>query len=479
MRRFLVLLVLFFCFSSFAAETVVSFDALFFGPGQSIHDTSFSTNAATFHNTYNPEWGSWSGFAFSTVSNTVDGSCNNQYAAAQAHSNAYAVAYDSGGWDPPPALLFDIPAAPKSARLNNTTYAAFAMRDGSRFNEPFSTGDFLVVKLIAYDLDGRAIATNVHFLADFTGTNAFIQTNWTRLDLSAFGDGVASIIGTAEASDSGVPTYFALADFTYAYSDGSDGIVATNPAILCWADGWSDYRPGPNVELQWQTPSNATGAAKGALGGLGSTNGIVSLGDSGSIVLTFPVPISDRPGPDFAVFENAFDDTFLELAHVEVSSDGTNYVRFPNHCLETNLIDTYGLTRATDPTAYGGLAGKHTQGFGTPFDLRCLAGATHLDTRRVTHVKIVDILGDGTARDSYGNPIYDPTPTWGSGGFDLDAVGVLNANLDISADSAALAPALPGFTTVLEHKAHLTDADWTRVESRALPGFYRYRLDKK
>lgn len=479
MRLFLVLLVLFCCFSSFAAETVVSFDALFSGPGQSIHDTSFSTNAATFINSHDPELGSWSGFAFSTVSNTVDGSWTNQFAAIQAHSNAYAVAYDSGGWDPPPEILFDIPAAPKAARLNNTTYAAFAMRDGSGFNQAFSAGDFLVVKLIAYDLDGRAIATNVHVLADFTGTNAFIQTNWTRLDLSAFGDGAASIQGTVDISDLNAPTYFALADFTYAYSDGSDGIAATNPAILCWADGWSDYRPGPNVEPQWQTPSNATGAAKGSLAGLGSTNGIVSLGDGGSIVLTFPVPISDGPGPDFAVFENAFDDTFLELAHVEVSSDGTNFVRFPNHCLETNSIDTYGLTRATDPTAYGGLAGKHTQGFGTPFDLRCLAGAENLDTRRVTHVKIIDILGDGTTPDTYGNPIYDPTPTWGSGGFDLDAVGVLNANLAISTAPAAPVPALPGFTTVLEHKANLTDTDWTGVESRERPGFYRYRLYKK
>ena len=55
---------------------------------------------------------------------------------------------------------------------------------------------------------------------------------------------------------------------------------------------------------------------------------IVSLGDAGVAVLTFSTPIRNGQGPDFAVFENAFSNTFLELALVEVSSDGQNFVRF-------------------------------------------------------------------------------------------------------------------------------------------------------
>ena len=45
-------------------------------------------------------------------------------------------------------------------------------------------------------------------------------------------------------------------------------------------------------------------------------------------------------------------------------------------------------------------------------------------------IRIVDIKGDGTEFDSYPasvggpHPIYDPFQTIGSGGFDLDAVGV-------------------------------------------------------
>lgn len=483
MRRLLILLVLLLCIPAFAAQTVVSFENLQLEPGQKTNVTSFSTNAATFVNTTYEDWGMvlWAGFAFSTVSNTTEGTFGNQYAAAQAIQKAYAVGYDDGGYHPAPKILFDLPVAPKSVLINNTTYAALSIRDGSGFSPPFSAGDYFFLTLTARDIEENIIATTNHYLADFRGGKTFIQTNWSMLDLSWMPPEVVSLIGTMTTTDIGdwganTPTYFAMADFTYAYSDGSDGIAATNPAILCWADGWTDYAPGTNVEAKWKTPSNALGAAKGALGGLGSTNGIVSLGDNGSIVLTFPVPIVDGPGPDFAVFENAFDDTFLELAYVEVSSDGTNFVRFPSHCLETNWIDTYGLTNATDPTAYGGLAGKHSQGFGTPFDLRVLAGQDGLDLHRVTHVRIVDVKGDGSNLDSYGNPIYDPTPTWGSGGFDLDAVAVL-ANFDISTNPTAPAPSRPGVTTLLEYKAHLGDAAWTtNAPAQGAPGFFRYRL---
>ncbi|MCZ7193760.1 hypothetical protein, partial [Salmonella enterica] len=46
-------------------------------------------------------------------------------------------------------------------------------------------------------------------------------------------------------------------------------------------------------------------------------NGLVSLGDNGVAILEFAKPIKNGAGPDFAVFENAFDlgtNQFLELA---------------------------------------------------------------------------------------------------------------------------------------------------------------------
>jgi len=486
MRRVLILLVLLFSTSVQAAQTVVSFDTLVPNSGEYVEDRSASDEAATFLNTYYESWGSyyWAGFAFSTVSNVVDGTYPNQYAAAQAHPNAYAVGYDDGGYHPAPEILLDLPAAPQSIRLNNTTYTAAILRDGNAYARAFTNGDFFVLTLTARDIDGAVLAVTNHALADFRDGESFIQTNWSELDLSWMPPEVVSIVGTLVTTDNGdwganTPMYFAAADLTYAYADASGGIASTNPSILCWANEWSSYRPGTNVDAQWQTPSNALGAAKGTLGGLGSTNGIVSLGDNGWITLTFPAPITDGPGPDFAVYENAFSDTFLELAFVEVSSDGTNFVRFPSHCLETNWIDTYGMTNASDATAYGGFAGKNTQGFGTPFDLGHLPDEESLDTHRVTHVRIVDVLGNGTLVDSYDNLLFDPTPTWGSGGFDLDAIGVMNARIDISTDPGAPAPTLPGFMTVQEYTETLNPPTWnTHTNAPGTPGFYRYKLTR-
>lgn len=480
MRRLLILWVLLLCPAAFAAQTTVSFADYLSGAGQNIHQGSLSDEAATFVNTYTPKYDSWGGFAFSTVSNTVDGSWFNQYAAAQALPHAYAVGYD-GGWDPAPEIRFVNPVAPRSVRVNNTTYAALSIGHGYPPARAFTNGDYFVLTLTARNREGQLVATTNHSLADFRDGKTFIQTNWTTLDLSWMPADVISIVGTLTTTDVGAwgpntPMYFALADFTYAYPGLDSGIAATNPAIVCWATGVAGYKSGPFVSNQFSNVTNALGPADIGDGFNGSTN-VVSLGENGAIVLTFPAPITDGPGPDFAVFENAFSEDFLELAFVGVSSDGTNLVFFPCHTLSTNPVDTYASTGVTESDAYGGLAGKHLQGTGTPFDLRVLAGKTGLDVRRITHVMIQDITGSGQRSDDYFHPIYDPYPTFGSGGFDLDAVGVLHPLIEISAATNAPAPALPGYTTVKEYTTTLNPPAWT-TNAPGTNFFCRYRLVK-
>lgn len=195
---------------------------------------------------------------------------------------------------------------------------------------------------------------------------------------------------------------------------GSTAIAKDDVALVAWAAGYSDYVIGTDVDLVWQTPLNALGAAQGIVNG---DHNVVTLGNGGRITLTFDSPIVDGPGFDFAVFENGLTDGFLELAFVEVSANGVDYFRMPNDSLTPGAVPGFG---SLDPTNFDGLAGKYRQSFGTPFDL-ALVGLTS-----ASHVRIVDIIGDGTALDTSGDPIYDPTPTVGSGGFDLDAIGVLN-----------------------------------------------------
>ncbi len=199
---------------------------------------------------------------------------------------------------------------------------------------------------------------------------------------------------------------------------GSTAIPQDDPSIDGWATEIAGYTPGSNVDLEFQSTTNALGPAQG----IGS--GAVSLGRGGAIELTFDRPIRDGIGPDFAIFENSFSDTFLELAFVEVSSDGSNFFRFANDSLTPSPVDAFG---AVDPTDIQNLAGKYRQGFGTPFDLAELVGISPLlDTTNVTHVRLVDIVGDGSQSDTSGDPIFDPFPTVSSAGFDLDAVAVLH-----------------------------------------------------
>ena len=193
--------------------------------------------------------------------------------------------------------------------------------------------------------------------------------------------------------------------------------------IVAWATGYEKYQVGEGVEDKWKTPQKALWKAAG------DSFDVVVLGDGGSIVLTFAKPITDGDGADFAVFENSFNEYFLELGTVEVSSDGEHFAAFDNYYLGTDKI---GSTGSHDARLIWGFAGKFKQGEGTMFDLAELANKPEVidgtvDLNAITHVKITDVIGDGTQKDSIGDPVYDPYPTTGSAGFDLDAVGVINS----------------------------------------------------
>lgn len=157
---------------------------------------------------------------------------------------------------------------------------------------------------------------------------------------------------------------------------------------------------------------------------------VVSLGDQGIAVLTFDPPIKNDAGPDFSVFENSFSNSFLELAFVEVSSDGKRFVRFPSTSL-TQSSTQVGTFDTLDATKINNLAGKYRMGYGTPFDLEDIIDSAGIDLSNITHVKLIDVggcLNPGfRSVDSEGRIINDPWPTpFGTGGFDLDAVSVLD-----------------------------------------------------
>ncbi len=201
-----------------------------------------------------------------------------------------------------------------------------------------------------------------------------------------------------------------------AWTPGSTAVGFDEPSILAWSTSVVAYTRGEGVDGAWiYLPEDDL-----VSGPAGTDETLVaSLGRNGSITVGFDRPIADGSGADFAVFENGFSDGFLELGFVEVSQDGTTFLRFPSASLTPAPVGPF-QTDAIDPTNLDGLAGKYRLGFGTPFDI----GALGLDF--VTHVRVVDVTGDGNTTDSAGRPIYDPYPTAESAGFDIDGVAVLN-----------------------------------------------------
>ncbi len=162
--------------------------------------------------------------------------------------------------------------------------------------------------------------------------------------------------------------------------------------------------------------------------GKSKKNGVISLGDGGSVTLYFNPPIVNGPGFDFAVFENAFNDSFLELAHVEISENGVDFYRFPSESLTQTDSQTASFG-PTFPENIHNLAGKYRMPYGTPFDIDEIKDSSL--PSQFYYARIIDVIGSINpvlgSKDSKGNIINDPWPTnFGSSGFDLDAVGVIN-----------------------------------------------------
>jgi hypothetical protein len=234
---------------------------------------------------------------------------------------------------------------------------------------------------------------------------------------------------------------------------GSTAIAHNDPALIAWGSfngqltrGQKDISDVGGPLVTFGDPVEAAKRADAINEStLNDPAKVVSLGDGGSITLVFNDPIFDGPSWDFAVFENAFNDAFLELAFVEVF-DGDTWARFPTHSqTPVHQSDRSGPTRRMmnliPPTSTGlpesiGPASVHhsTSRFSRP--------RPGLISITLSVVRIVDVVGcidpAFARRDSFGNIINEfwSTP-FDFGGFDFDAVGAFHV-IPEPATSAAL-----------------------------------------
>jgi hypothetical protein len=211
--------------------------------------------------------------------------------------------------------------------------------------------------------------------------------------------------------------------------------------------------PGTQQQIGFTDPALALGGPRGGGTDSASTD-VYNLGNGGSLTLGFDTPtsvgvITNGPGFDFIVSENAFykngdpTQSFAELMWVDVSSDGTNFSRFPAFSDTPQSVGPFGTIDPGDAIFFAGARpvlanvaentidpfNRLTAG-GDAFDLTWLAGDPFVeqglvDLNHIRFVRLADVIGDGSQLDGLGRPIFDPTGP-GIGGADVDAVSVIN-----------------------------------------------------
>ena len=220
---------------------------------------------------------------------------------------------------------------------------------------------------------------------------------------------------------------------------GSTAIPKDSSCFVSWATGIAIQRGYIDVNDTTQTYDSSNratfGVPESALGQAeGDLTSVVSLGDHGVATLTFDQLITNGAGFDFAIFENGFQDNYIELGFVAVSSDGIYFQTFPSVSETPTDVQAWNGS-STDCRYVNNLAGKYRAGYGTPFDLDDLPSDPLVNKNAITHIRITDVVGSvgaGGTDDSQGHRINDPYPTpFASCGFDLDAVGIIHQTLGI------------------------------------------------
>lgn len=182
---------------------------------------SFTSGGFTLRNSYNPLYGSWSGFAYSNTTDTTTPGYGNQYSAIAGggvFGANYAVSYVSGT----STAQLDAPAVVPGVFVTNTTYAYLAMRDGDDFAKKFggwtaNDPDWFLLTITGKNADGQTTGSVDFYLADFRSpwySQDYILDSWEYVDLSSLG-AVSSLEFALSSSDMGAwgmntPAYFAL-----------------------------------------------------------------------------------------------------------------------------------------------------------------------------------------------------------------------------------------------------------------------------
>jgi hypothetical protein len=189
---------------------------------------SFSSGLARFHNDFNPDYFSWSGWSYSNTTDTTTPGYLNQYSAITGGGfagNLSAGNFGTSSLYGPSVIDFNLDKshALEGFFVTNSTYAALSMEQGDWVAKKFGGADGAdpdYFKLLVWGrLGGVSTDTLDYYLADFRDDDPekdYIITTWQWVDLSSLGK-VDSLMFGLESSDMGdwgmnTPAYFCLDD---------------------------------------------------------------------------------------------------------------------------------------------------------------------------------------------------------------------------------------------------------------------------
>ncbi len=210
---------------------------------------AFTSNAVRFHNSYNPDWFSWSGWAHSNITDNTTPGWMNQYSALTGDGFDGSENYGVGYATSPAVLDFneDKAYAVEGFFVTNSTYSGLSMRHGDDFTKKFGGEEGTDPDFFRLDIwgarDGNDPDTLSFYLADFRSENSFedyIVNTWQWVDLSSLGkvDSLQFALSSSDMGDWGMntPGYFCL-DNLYVIPDAAPYVKNQQPDITILSDG--------------------------------------------------------------------------------------------------------------------------------------------------------------------------------------------------------------------------------------------------
>lgn len=193
---------------------------------------SFTSGGSTYYNSYDTQYFSWSGFAYSNRTNTAAAGVGAQYTSVtggglsstgvNAPGAIYAVG-DYSAYNSQPSLLKLGAAAAASLDglyVTNSLYAAKSMQNGDSFAKKFNAADkdWFMLTIEGLNAANQSTGSVDVYLADFRSENAaehFILSDWLYVNLESLGIDTQYLSFTMSSSDVGeyginTPTYFVI-----------------------------------------------------------------------------------------------------------------------------------------------------------------------------------------------------------------------------------------------------------------------------